>query len=365
MGREASEWVGSNALTLVHPDDLQFALLSLTSVAGKEVGTPIEVRMRLGADWLLVEIVGAPLDDGQIVLSMRDVTDRRRWEIASGDGPRFQALVQHAASITMLVDSEGNVASTSGASTRLLGLDQEVVHGRPIARIVHPDDRMAVRAGFVTAAATAIGTPATTVQARVSTSQGDYIPFELSIVSLLDDPTVQGFVVSAHDITQLREMQAALAEQANTDALTGLLNRRAFDVALEREWVLTSRDGIVSYLLVGDLDGFKALNDRHGHAAGDEALKGVAQALRESVRDTDIAARIGGDEFAVILVRCGGEAAAIGFSSVLEDRIQERTRLLPTPIGITLGHVSLLASGSAAGALHAADSAMLARKLHR
>lgn len=365
MGHPADDFIGSSGLDLVHPDDLQLAGLSLASIEGKEVGTPIELRIMTRDGWRLVEIVGAPLDDGHIALSMRDLTDRRRWEVASGDIARFRSLVQHATSITMLLQGDGVVTSVSGAITRLLGHDPELVCDHPLERLAHPADRVLVRSAIVAAATTPPGGPAATVEALLSTAGGDYVPFELSIVCLLDDPTVRGLVVSAHDISRLRATQEALAELAHFDALTGLPNRRAFDSALQDQWTLTSRDGIDSYVVVVDLDDFKQLNDRHGHAAGDEALRQVAQALRKSVRATDFVARIGGDEFGTILIRCGGPSAAIGFAAVLRERMADACRSLPAPTGLSLGCASLRGFDSAAAALHEADISMLANKRHR
>ena len=134
---------------------------------------------------------------------------------------------------------------------------------------------------------------------------------------------------------------------------------------MQHEWTLTSCDGIDSYVVIGDLDGFKQLNDRYGHAAGDEALRQFAHALRFSVRETDVVARVGGDEFAAILVRCAGEAAAVGFAAQLDERLHERIRNLPIPVSATLGHASLRASSSPADAAHQADLAMLAAKRAR
>lgn len=364
MGRSPADFIGSNGLDLVHPDDLALAALSLASVEGKDVGTPIELRVATADGWRLVEVVGAPLGDGQIALSMRDLTDRRRWEVAGGEVARFRSLVQHAAALTMLLDAEGLVLSVSGAITRQLGHDPELVCDLPLVRIVHPDDRILVRAAIVAAASTSPGAAATPVEARLQAGRS-YVPFELSIVSLLDDPTVGGLVVSGHDITRLRAAQEALAELAHFDALTGLPNRRAFDSVLEDQWTLTSRDGIDSYVVVADLDGFKQLNDLHGHATGDEALRQVGTALRRSVRATDFVARIGGDEFGILLIRCGGEAAAIGLAAELCDRVGEACRPLPSVLAVSLGHASLRASGSAAAALHAADLSMYARKRSR
>ena len=276
---------------------------------------------------------------------MRDLTDRRRWEVAGGEVARFRSMVHHATALTMLLDADGVVTSVSGAITRQLGHDPELVCDHPLVRIVHPDDRILVRGAIVAAAAAAPGDAPTPVEARLAGPRSSFVPFELSIVSLLDDPTVAGMVVSGHDISRLRAAQEALAELAHFDALTGLPNRRAFDAALEDQWTLTARDGIDSFVVVADLDRFKELNDRHGHATGDEALRQVGGALRRTVRATDFVARLGGDEFGIILIRCGGEAAARGFAAELCERIEQACRPLPSVVAVSLGHASLARCG--------------------
>ena len=96
----------------------------------------------------------------------------------------------------------------------------------------------------------------------------------------------------------------ALCELSSRDALTGLANRRHFEMVLAREIDRVARAGEPALLLLLDLDHFKRVNDSHGHAAGDLVLKAVAQALLECVRPMDTVARIGGEEFAIVLPNC-------------------------------------------------------------
>ncbi|MBV8547942.1 MAG: GGDEF domain-containing protein [Alphaproteobacteria bacterium] len=104
---------------------------------------------------------------------------------------------------------------------------------------------------------------------------------------------------------QIRQLEG----MALTDELTGLLNRRGFTMALHRELSLARRDKSASGLLVMvDLDGFKAINDMWGHSVGDDYLQAVAHALLSSVRNSDVVARIGGDEFAVMFTHMSEEA---------------------------------------------------------
>src|SRR5438876_7492273 len=105
FGLPADEAIGQNGLEFIHPDDLQLAALALTSVQAKEVGTPLELRVRSTDGWRLVEMIGAPLGD-DLLLSVRDLTERRRWEVAGDEVARFRSLMQNAASVTMLLTRE-------------------------------------------------------------------------------------------------------------------------------------------------------------------------------------------------------------------------------------------------------------------
>ena len=101
-----------------------------------------------------------------------------------------------------------------------------------------------------------------------------------------------------------------LEARIDIDPLTETLNRRGFERELKRSLAYVKRYGTSAALLYLDLDGFKPVNDRHGHAAGDAVLKAVAAALQQQVRASDVVARLGGDEFAVLLWNVSGPAAA-------------------------------------------------------
>ena len=95
-----AEAIGKNGLDFIHPDDLQLAVLAIASVQNKDVGSLLELRVRSGDGWRLVEMIGAPLGD-ELLLSVRDVTERRRWEIAGNEVARFRSLMQNSASVTL------------------------------------------------------------------------------------------------------------------------------------------------------------------------------------------------------------------------------------------------------------------------
>jgi diguanylate cyclase (GGDEF)-like protein/PAS domain S-box-containing protein len=215
FGVSTATAAGMSGLELVHPDDLELAALSLTTVQGKETGAPIEVRLLGASGWRLVELIGAPLaggPEGTLILSIRDLTDRRRFEVARDDVAKFRSLVHNAAMLTMLVSPTGEVESASGALTRLLGHDTELVEGRPLAELVDDADRPALAAALEAAAASPTGAgAATTVELHLLTrAGGEPLAFELAIVNLIDDPTVGGFVVSGHDLAVRKRIEAEL-----------------------------------------------------------------------------------------------------------------------------------------------------------
>ena len=117
-------------------------------------------------------------------------------------------------------------------------------------------------------------------------------------------------VLQIQDVTESLKLTMQLEQQATSDELTGLLNRRAFEVMLEKAWNNSAAAKADSYLMFMDLDQFKVVNDTSGHTAGDHLLKGVTDILRDNVRNNDVVARLGGDEFGIILWECPTDVAA-------------------------------------------------------
>lgn len=156
--------------------------------------------------------------------------------------------------------------------------------------------------------------------------------------------------------------QAALARQARTDALTGLLNRRGFAERLDARVAECARSGRTSSLVYVDLDNFKAVNDRLGHAAGDAVLKGLADALRHVVRSDDLVARLGGDEFAVWLEGADRKTAVERAQEILalKEDIAPYSAGPDKPLGLSVGvAVHVPAEGeSTSELLSRADDAM-------
>ncbi|MGM9486722.1 GGDEF domain-containing protein [Ideonella sp. YS5] len=126
----------------------------------------------------------------------------------------------------------------------------------------------------------------------------------------------------------------ALCDLSSRDALTGLANRRSFESGLAREIDRVARSGEPALLLLLDIDHFKRVNDTHGHAVGDLVIQAVAESLRETVRPMDLPARIGGEEFAIILPNC---PPAFGLTVAERLRIHIEERVIRVGPSQTLG----------------------------
>ena len=141
----------------------------------------------------------------------------------------------------------------------------------------------------------------------------------LTAPSLTHGPDGERLIVmQAVDISERKRLENQLQEIADRDALTGLFSRRRFQEELDREVSRARRHGRPGALLLLDLDGFKQVNDTLGHAAGDELLTRIGEALRSILRDSDVLARIGGDEFALILPDTDVAAARVVGEKLVE-----------------------------------------------
>jgi diguanylate cyclase (GGDEF)-like protein len=169
---------------------------------------------------------------------------------------------------------------------------------------------------------------------------------------------------------QLQDSRARILEleaRVDVDPLTDTLNRRGFERELKRSLAYVKRYGTSAALIYVDLDGFKPVNDRHGHGAGDAVLKAVAAALVRNVRASDVVARIGGDEFVVLLWNVGGSAAAAK-AAALESAVYAapvRWGVSTLAVGASAGVALLGPLDAPAAVLERADAAMYARKAER
>ncbi|WP_229069070.1 EAL domain-containing protein [Actinoplanes sp. DH11] len=210
---------------------------------------------------------------------------------------RFRLLVQNSTDMVTIAGPGGMLTYVSPATRTILGTHEDDLIGTGLVARTHPDDRAAVTERMAAVAA-APGNTAT-YQMRLRHADGTYRWLEVTSANLTGEPSVDGIVSNARDITETREVQDRLSYEASHDMLTGLANRALFG---KRVAAAVTGDGPgtpVSVVLV-DLDDFKTVNDTLGHATGDALLVHVAERMRNSVRPTDTVARLGGDEFAIL-----------------------------------------------------------------
>lgn len=244
------------------------------------------------------------------------------------------------------------LATAGGATIRSSSADNEVLYLLPVLYVSYFSTRRMALAVLAATGAAYLGVLLADGQRSGMVTRWVTSIGTLSIASLL--------VVALRD--QVVALVRELRDQARTDALTGLANRRAFLEALEAEVARSARSGQPLSVVLCDVDGLKSLNDRCGHAAGDAALRAVAGALRGGRRDTDVVARLGGDEFAMLLPGCRPEDAA--------EAVARATRALAGHAGdcgsvvtVSCGVAGVPDDGTDAGVLlDAADAALYRAK---
>ena len=222
-----AETLGRSVVERIHPDDLELAFRSFESVQDREIGNSIEIRALTGTGWRLFEVVGRTVNwfsRGAVLFTFRDLTERRRFEVSSNDVARFRSLVHYSNAIVLLVSSSGIVDSVSGAITRNLGLDPEFVERQPLRSIVHVGDWPILQSAMDQALLGAHSAAPVTCVVRLSRHKSDTpVAYELSIVNLLDDTTVEGIIVTAHDVSTRAlaesELHGAMRELRETTSL--------------------------------------------------------------------------------------------------------------------------------------------------
>ncbi len=280
------------------------------------------------------------------------------FEQLAGTEARFRAIGQNSSDVLTLVDRSGVVTYQSSAASRVFALPAVGLVGQPILEWVYPGDRTV----FGDALESAVRDGQYRVECRLMQADGSFRYAETSVTDLLDDAAVEALVLNTHDVTERRRLEDELRERALSDELTGLPNRVLF---LERTGhALVRRDARPLVVCFLDLDDFKAVNDAHGHGAGDQLLRSIGARLSACVRPADTVARFGGDEFAILLEDTDLDAAVL-----VVERLLDSIRL-PVNIGhaeaVIHASVGLAASSErhrdTDGLLAEADAAMYAAK---
>jgi diguanylate cyclase (GGDEF)-like protein/PAS domain S-box-containing protein len=262
----------------------------------------------------------------------------------AGSADVFETFFDKAQIGLALADLSTHYVRVNATYAELVGRAPEDLIGLPFATLLHPEDRREEDSQV-----------ALLLDGRESTLQSEqrYLAVDGTLRWVLHGVTVvpaedgrpAWFAVSAQDITErrraeqyLRDLTNQLAEQALRDPLTGLANRGLLEERVRAVLARDARTGDSTGVLFLDLDGFKAVNDVHGHLVGDAVLRTVASRLTSSVRPSDTVARLGGDEFVVLV-----EGATVDGLQVLADRVRSEVAApilvgdLDLNVGVSVG----------------------------
>ncbi|HMH27600.1 MAG TPA: EAL domain-containing protein [Steroidobacteraceae bacterium] len=283
--------------------------------------------------------------------------------------PRAMATLDAMGESVITVDAEGRIDYINHSAELLLSQQVNQVLGKTfadVASLVDENDRRKLddpvqkalgSTGRVTAARRAVLVPA---------SGGNERYVEISVTPLqLEGKDSSGLVLVLHDTSELRGLTRQMTYQASHDALTGLVNRREFERRLQ-EALDSAQTGDAGHALCYlDLDHFKVVNDTCGHTAGDNMLREIASLIKDTVRDSDTVGRIGGDEFALLLVGCPLEKARQIADNVVRSvndyRFVWKDKIFN--VGVSIGLVEIgRDSGTIEDIMNSADSACYVAK---
>ncbi len=230
---------------------------------------------------------------------------------------RFDAAFEHAPLGIALVAADGQILRANPAFAAALGYPADQLAGSSLAAVTAPDDAERLREALARAAS---GSAERWTQ-RLVDAAGRELEAEV-VAAPLADGRAQRLIVWVQDASERRRFEGQLQHLTDHDGLTGLFNAKRFREELERELAAAARYGSGAAVLAIDIDGFRYLNGALGHEAADELLARIADALRRRLRATDVAARTGSDEFAVLLPRCDlaqAQTVARGLLEALES----------------------------------------------
>jgi diguanylate cyclase (GGDEF)-like protein/PAS domain S-box-containing protein len=322
--------------SILHPEDRERVLAGMTRAI--QTGGSLDMRYRvIRADGEVRTVFGrARMVDteagGTLFIGViQDLTDGLELRAARDEAEvRFEAIFESAPIGVCLTalggEDHGAVLRANAALGQQLGRPASELEGVRLVSLLHPEDRAALAAELERLAH---GTPHVELEVRVCPPDGQEAWALVSAAPILaGDGAPEHAVTQILDISERKVAERRLHYIADHDPLTGLYNRRRFDRDVTQALAHADRYGTHGVMLLLDLDRFKLINDNFGHSAGDGVISQVAGELCRTLRSTDIPARIGGDEFAVLLPEAG-EAEGLAVARKLVDAVAT----LALPVG--------------------------------
>lgn len=261
----------------------------------------------------------------------QDITEAHAAEEARREAEaRLRITIDHAPIGVALVDlaaaSRGRLISVNAALCDLLGRSADALTGLALGSLMAVDEAPFLRRDLDLLAMDRQAR--TEAEVRCPRADGELLWVSVAGAAVAREDGLPMYAVfHLMDIGDRKRLEGQLQHLADHDPLTGLFNRRRFEEELDNVLEHTARDGDRGAVLMLDLDGFKDVNDTMGHAYGDEVVTGIGRLIRDTLRASDVLARIGGDEFAVVLNQVG-EAEAVAVAEKLLSALREQTIML-------------------------------------
>ncbi len=313
---------------LVHPDDREATVRRIQALkTGKLSAAEIENRFRRedGSYRLLRWHYNVERSEELVYALGHDITDAKTREADLDADARYRLIVD-ATEALAVTDANEVYTYVSPGFLPLLGYAPEDLIGKPVASLIHQEDRAVAAASRKQAARTA---EAHSVSLRFRRKDGSFAWIESRTMSVFDPATgaLRETQAVMRDISERKEAQLAVERQAVTDALTGLDNRLLLNDRLNQALRRLRRTpGLVGVLML-DLDHFKVINDTLGHQVGDGVLVAVAHRLQGLARPDDTVARFGGDEFVIVVQGMRTTSDLTAFAERIVTGLREPLRI--------------------------------------
>ncbi|WP_328295961.1 sensor domain-containing diguanylate cyclase [Kineococcus sp. NBC_00420] len=381
LGHPAAAMLGHRSTEFLHPDDVAVALDGWMQMLSTGVGYRSRLRHRRGdGSWLWLEVVQqlAPTADGtlSVVAELTDIsTEMAAVEELRRRERLFRRTVEALPVGLLRMDLQGRVVQVNARFGALLGSPAGLAEDASLAaRLADCGEDCATR---TLAAVQACLTGGDDARVQVTVGGDDWSGAQhcsIDVVPLGDDDGEPGVVLVVQDVTEAVRAQRRLAHRATTDGLTGCLNRSAVLSALDDALATAPTGGEhAPAVIFFDLDGFKSVNDRLGHAVGDALLIRVSEVLREVVAVHPGGAevsRLGGDEFLVVLHRSEDQQEVEDLARRACETLRENLPRTPQlagdlhrlPIGSSAGSARAVPGDTAGTLVARADAAMYVAK---